>query len=637
MLNKPVNMLFLNSLLFIGLIYNVTPTYSIPIEVIPSEGIIYPIHVACECDYNIYVDGKLVKSAGIVQNWDGSDGGVNITQIFNPVIYEPTPKIIAFSSNNNEYPYFMSGFLMDMNNGKDYTKHEEWKCKYFDPAKNEVVPSNWMTRDYNDIEWPISVSYGKNYQNNSFQIYDHERDGIHLEAEWLWTSVNSNPNIYCRKKRLDNEFYYVEAAPPTTSAPHIVPTSAHHIVPTSAPHIVPTSAHHIVPTSAPHIVPTSAPHIVPSSAPHIVQTSAPHIVPTSAPHIVPTSAPHIVQTSAPQIVPSSAPHIVQTSAPHIVPTSAPHIVPTSAPHIVLTSAPHVVPTSAAPLTTSAPLHEKVDVSQTIHISHTQPSHTQPSHTQPSHTQPPHTQPPHTQPPHTQPPHTHQPDTQPILHGTNTIHIPTPTSVSVTVTTPTPSKNNYNIIIHQHINFVIQNFKYTQKHSYAHIENLLRNLKSITQNHDLYKNLIYTRHHLYNHYNTIFNELYRLLKEFETNNHAPRDDNIDPFYPNDNNDAYDYDNDDYDDDYNSEYHNSEYHNSDDYNGDDGYDGSNESHKIPPFINSMKILDNHIQQLEKSIHFIKGKYKYTLLNILHKLKLQYRHDTIRLLHYWRNRFI
>jgi hypothetical protein len=537
MLNKPVNMLFLNSLLFIGLIYNVTPTYSIPIEVIPSEGIIYPIHVACECDYNIYVDGKLVKSAGIVQNWDGSDGGVNITQIFNPVIYEPTPKIIAFSSNNNKYPYFMSGFLMDMNNGKDYTKHEEWKCKYFDPAKNEVVPSNWMTRDYNDIEWPISVSYGKNYQNNSFQIYDHERDGIHLEAEWLWTSVNSNPNIYCRKKKLDNEFYYVEAAHATTSAPNIVLTSA-----------------------------------------------APPI--TSAPHIVPTSA-----------------------AP-----------PT-------TSAPHIVQTSAAPPTTSAPLHEKVDVSQTIHISHTQPPHTQP----------PHTQHPHTQPPHTQPPHI-----VPILHGTNTIHIPTPTSVSVTtptsvsvtVTTPTPSKNNYNIIIHQHINFVIQNFKYTQKHSYTHIENLLRNLKSITQNHDLYKNLLYTRHHLYNHYNTMFKELYRLLKEFDTNNHTPRDDNVDPFYPNDNNDAYDDDDDNPD---NDNHDNDSYNDDDDLGNNPYNDDDNEYHKIPPFITSMKILDKHIQEIEKNIHFIKGKYKYTLLNILHNLKLQYRRDTIRLLHYWRNRFI
>jgi hypothetical protein len=42
----------------------------------------------------------------------------------------------------------------------------------------------------------------------------------------------------------------------------------------------------------------------------------------------------------------------------------------------------------------------------------------------------------------------------------------------------------------------------------------------------------------------------------------------------------------------------------------------------------------QEIEKNIQFIKGKYKYTLMNILAKLKLQYREDTIRLIHYWRN---
>ena len=204
------------------------------------------------------------------------------------------------------------------------------------------------------------------------------------------------------------------------------------------------------------------------------------------------------------------------------------------------------------------------------------------------------------------------------------------------TTPAPasSKNNYNIIIHQHINFIIQNFKYTQKHSYTHIENLLRNLKSITQNHDLYRNLLYTRHHLYNHYNTMFKELYRLLKEFDTNNHAPRDDNVDPFYPNDNNDAYD-DGDDYGGNDDKDADKDPYY--DDNNPYKDEDNDNGSHKMPPFVKSMKILDKHIQKIEKSIHFIKGKYKYTLLNILHKLKLQYHQDTIRLLHYWRNRFI
>jgi hypothetical protein len=73
----------------------------------------------------------------------------------------------------------------------------------------------------------------------------------------------------------------------------------------------------------------------------------------------------------------------------------------------------------------------------------------------------------------------------------------------------------------------------------------------------------------------------------------------------------------------------------YNDDD--DDDDEQYKIPPFIQSMKILDKYIQEIEKNIQFIKGKYKYTLMNILAKLKLQYREDTIKLLHYWRKGFV
>jgi hypothetical protein len=52
--------------------------------------------------------------------------------------------------------------------------------------------------------------------------------------------------------------------------------------------------------------------------------------------------------------------------------------------------------------------------------------------------------------------------------------------------------------------------------------------------------------------------------------------------------------------------------------------------------MKKLDKYIQEIEKNIQFIKGKYKYTLMNILLKLKLQYREDTIKLLQYRENGF-
>jgi hypothetical protein len=206
------------------------------------------------------------------------------------------------------------------------------------------------------------------------------------------------------------------------------------------------------------------------------------------------------------------------------------------------------------------------------------------------------------------------------------HKPVVTPVPVVPSTFSKSKNN--IIIYQHITNIIQKFKYTQKHSYLHMENLIRNLKYITQNHDFYKNLIYTRNHLHNHYNIMFKELYQLRKDFNTNNQ----------YIN-NNDAYDYNNDNYDNDENDD-------SDDNYDNDDNddniyYDDDNdndeyEKYKIPPFVQSMKILDKYIQQIEKNIQFIKGKYKYTFIKILFKLKFQYRQDTVRLILYWINRF-
>ena len=120
-----------------------------------------------------------------------------------------------------------------------------------------------------------------------------------------------------------------------------------------------------------------------------------------------------------------------------------------------------------------------------------------------------------------------------------------------------------------------------------MENLILNLKSITRNYEFYKSLIYTRNHLHHHYINMFKELYKVRKEF------------------------------------------------DYNDDD--DDDDEMDKIPSFILSMRILDKHIQEIERNIQFIKGKYKYTFIKILLKLKLQYREDTLRLLHYKENGFI
>ena len=94
-----IKIAFLNSILFLGLLCSISPIYSIPIEVIPSSGIVYPIHVACECDYNLYVDGKKVNPVGIVTSWDRTDDGVNVTNIFNPVLFAAVELPI-----NDSYP-----------------------------------------------------------------------------------------------------------------------------------------------------------------------------------------------------------------------------------------------------------------------------------------------------------------------------------------------------------------------------------------------------------------------------------------------------------------------------------------------------------------------------------------------------
>ena len=552
--------LFLNSLLFLGLLCSITSTYSIPVEVIPSSGIVYPIHVACECDYNLYVDGKKINPSGIVTSWDGTEDGVNVTNIFNPVLFEPSPKIIAFNNIDNEYPVFMNGFVMDMNNGKDYTKHRDWKCKYFDPKVSSIVPSNWMDYDYDDSEWEMAVSYGMNYQNNSYQIFEHERDGIHLHAEWLWTSVNSNPNIYCRKKRVDIEPYYVETKPVTTSAPsqtiHVgfdkTTLSSIHTIPPHTQEVLYVSHTSSTPTPAAEYKPvvTPMPTSVAEHKPVVSLTSTP--VAEHKPVVSLTSTP--VAEHNPAVTPTSTP--LAEHKPAVTPTST-------------TVAEHkpVVTSTATPVAE----HKPVVTSTATPVAEHQPVIT--------------------------PTATSVAEHQPVITPTATTVVehkpavkPTPSHVveHKQVVTPTPTNSKNNIIIYQRINYVIQNFKYNQKHSYSHMENLIRNLKSINQNHNLYDNLMNTRNHLHRHYNTMFKELYRLRKKY------------------DDNDPYDNDDDD------------------------------EEYRILPFIHSMKILDKYIQEIEKYIQFIRGKYKYILMNTLLKLKLQYREDTIKLLQYYDNGF-
>ena len=294
MVFKKEHSLFLSTLFCIGVFNACTQTqvYAIPVNLVPSpsEGIKYPIHIDCECDYSLYVDGKYVdqanKEVNIVEIVEYGHPGWNATKKFYPIIYDESPKIIAFNGIGSQFPGFLNGFVMDMNNGEDYTKYEEWKCKDFTSTVTKAPPSNWFTYDYDDSDWAMSASFGKNYQNNSFQIYEKEREGISLDAEWLWTSNNAVSNIYCRKKNEN-----------VKTIPVVLTTVP---VQTSAPTRVSTTIH-------PTVVQTSAPTRVQTSAPTRVQTSAPTTV---SPTIHPT-------TVSPTTVPAPPTNYNIVISPHI--------------------------------------------------------------------------------------------------------------------------------------------------------------------------------------------------------------------------------------------------------------------------------------------------------------------------------
>ena len=388
--------LFLNTLFFVGLFNTCIGVYAIPVSLVSSSndgGIKYPLHVACECMFTLYVDGKYIGEGnkenyvpyGLITEW-------NDTKKYYPVIYTNEPKIIAFHGIGGQYPAFPNGFIMDMNHGKDYTKYEEWKCRDFSKTANKVPPVDWFTFDYDDSQWEMAASYGVNYQNNSFQIFENPRDFISLNAQWLWTSDNKADTIYCRKKNGN------VGTIPVSQTIHTTPS--------------------------------------------------------------------------------------QTSAPH--------------------------------------------VSQTIH---TTPSQT----------------------------------SAPLV----------------------PS-----IVISPHIQIVIQNIKYSQRRSNAHLDNLFQRIKLYRDEYRLYRQLTIARVHLRRHYNALYYDIKHFLEKHNT-----------------------------------------YEAPDVYHAPDMYDSIPSHDKkrvknIPHFIRSMHNLNASIKKIEQSIQFIKGNHKYILLKILNKLKIQYQEDTQKL---------
>jgi len=256
-----------------------------------------------------------------------------------------------------------------------------------------------------------------------------------------------------------------------------------------------------------------------------------------------------------------------------VQTSAPtHVSTTIHPTVVQTSAPTRVQTSAP---TRVQTSAPTRVSTTIH-----PIVVQTHAPTPVQTHAP------------TPVQTHAP-TPVQTHAQTTVQTSAPTTVSPTIhpttvsptTVPAPP-TNYNIVISPHIKIIIQNVKYSRKRSYEHIDNLFRKLKNYNDDYTIYKQLLLTRYHIRKHYTTILHDIRKLL--YSTNTH---------------------------------------HN---------HDHTTQTKQTPQFVLSMQKLDNSIKRIEQSIHFIKGNHKYILLNILHKLKLQYQTDTQRLLHKWNNDF-
>ena len=256
------------------------------------------------------------------------------------------------------------------------------------------------------------------------------------------------------------------------------------------------------------------------------------------------------------------------------PTHAPTPVQTHAPTPVQTHAPHPVQTHA-PTHAPTPVQTHAPTPVQTHAPTHAPTPVQTHAPTPVQTHAPHPVQTHAPTHAPTPVQTHAP-----THVSTTIH---PTVVPTTVPAP---PTNYNIVISPHIKIIIQNVKYSRKRSYEHIDNLFRKLKNYNDDYTIYKQLLLTRYHIRKHYTTILHDIRKLLHSI------------------------------------SIHHN--------------HDHTTQTKQTPHFILSMQKLDKSIKRIEQSIQFIKGNHKYILLNILHKLKLQYQTDTQRLLHKWNNNF-
>jgi hypothetical protein len=550
--------------------HNANMVMSLPIEFMNKESTIkYPIHVACECDYEIFVDGKFVdqtnKEVNIIENVFEGHPGWNATKLFSPIINTKSPNIIAFHGTGGQFSGFQNGFVMDMNNGADYTKYQEWKCKEFAVS---IVPTNWYSYDYDDSLWEMSKSFGMNYQNNSFQIFERERANIHLNAEWLWTQDNSKTNVFCRRK-----YRHVQTIPLRTTTPAPITTSTSVLKTT---HHIPGST--AVPTHEPtHMSVLKTIHHIPAS------TAVPTAVPS---HVSVLKTIHHIPV--PTALPSHA-SVLKTIHHIPAPTAASTAVPS---HASVLKTLHHIPASTA-ASTAAPSH--ASVLKTIH-------------------------------------HIPVPSHASVLKTIHHIPVPTaaPTAVPTAVPTAAPTEahlikpeiqNIYNI--KNNIKIIINNAKVSKNIIDKHVFNIFHYLDSIKNDRSDRSDMSDRNN---NDNNKLYRELYYIVKQTHTHIQNHYDDIVD-YYKKLLRDTYDHHDNDYEgsDEYESGEKQEKREKQENVNNRNRFDKSSK------IIKSMIKLNHYIKVIEYKINFIKGATKYNLLKILYSLKKQYQDDMIQMLQY------
>jgi hypothetical protein len=553
----------------------------------------YPINIACECIFTLYVDGIYVGEGNKENydpvNWPFGISEWNNTKKYYPVIYENQPKIVAFNGIGDEYTVFKNGFIMDMNNGMDYTKYKEWKCKDFSKTVEKTPPANWFSYDYDDSGWDISTSYGANYQNNSFQMFESPRDFISLNAEWLWTKDNADANIYCRKKNMDTVMLTSTPLLTTTVVPPPMTTSSPVTTTVPNPPVSTTVAHSPVSSTIHHHMQTN-PHITSTTVhpPMTTQIAHPPVSTTVAHPPVSTTVAHPPVSTTVAHLPVSttvAPMITHITHPPVSTTVAHSPVSTTVAH------PPVSTTVAHPPVSTTVAHSPVSTTVAHPPVSTTVAHPPVSSTIHHHMQ---------TNPHITSTAVHPPMTTQIAHppvSTTIAHSP----VSTTVAHP-PVSTTIHHIPHINIKIIINNIKYSQGVSDKQLVHLIENVKLYNNpqyqskyrndhfdNNNLYIKVLNARLDLIRHYQILLHHLEHL-------EHLEHDYNISP-------DEYT--------DYKIPRHSS-------------YDSTYKSN----IIQSMITLNSHIKHIEDSIHFIKGNHKYLLLHILKNLKQQYKEDTMKI---------